>query len=61
MDLPPVPDPRDLIPPSGVVQERLAEAIRAERTLRQLLRVAVRAERDNKPREQRHGGPSNVA
>jgi hypothetical protein len=46
MKLPPVPDPSELIPPSGVVRERLAEAICAERTLRKLLRVAVRAEQD---------------
>jgi hypothetical protein len=61
MDLPSVPDPRELIPPSGIVQERLAEAIRAERTLRQLLRVAVRAERDQELREQQQGGPTHAA
>jgi hypothetical protein len=53
MDLPPVPDPRELIPPSGIVQERLGEAVRAERTLRQLLRLAVRAEREQELRKQR--------
>jgi hypothetical protein len=44
--LPKVPRTDNILPPSGVIQERLGEAIRAERVLRQMMRAAMRAERD---------------
>jgi hypothetical protein len=44
--LPAVPDPHKLLPPSALIQQRLGEAIRAERLLRQMLRLALRAERE---------------
>jgi hypothetical protein len=60
MDLPAVPETSDLIPPAAVVQRRLAEAIRAERALRRLLRVAVREEQSRQcaPQVDQKGGDS---
>jgi hypothetical protein len=47
-----------MIPPAAEVQRRLAEARHAERTLRSLLRLAVRAERGPTPEQyrRREGG-----
>jgi hypothetical protein len=50
------PDPLLLLPPSVVVQARLGELAREERILRQLLRLAVRAEQELRERACQKGG-----
>jgi hypothetical protein len=48
--LPPVPDCLDLIPEPGLVHRRLGEAVRAERLLRRLLRLALAAQEEHERR-----------
>jgi hypothetical protein len=51
------------LPPSGVIQDRLGELAREERILRQLLRLAVRAELElqGKERASGLGGPRHAS